>query len=87
MSRNAYAIEEYDENNGGRNNSPPIDPPPGGPMQGSRGPSKYGASPDVRNAVMDYYKTDKKQTTANLSALMNTVRARVRPPRPLGDGA
>ena len=35
---------------------------------------KYGASPDVRNAVMDYYKSDKKDTTANLSALLSTVR-------------
>ena len=31
----------------------------------------------MRNAVMDYYKTDKKDTTANLSALLSTVRRTV----------
>eukprot|EP01047_Picozoa_sp_COSAG01_P020485 COSAG01_NODE_1167_length_11440_cov_69.256238_2_plen_98_part_00 len=56
---------------GRRGNSPPMDEP-GAPLGGGRG-QKYGASPDVRNAVMDYYKQDKKSTTANLSTLMNSV--------------
>lgn len=47
----------------GWRNSPPFD----GPNWKSRG-GKYGVSPDVRNAIMDYYKSEKKDTTANLSA-------------------
>ena len=59
----------------GRRNSPPFDDPNSQlalPGQSGVG-GKYGASPDVRNAVMDYYKSDKKDTTANLSALLSTV--------------
>ena len=63
-----YAIQDISQ---GRGTSPPMDDP-GGPLPPKA--AKYGASPDVRNAVMDYYKQDKKQTTANLSALMNSVR-------------
>lgn len=61
----------------GRRNSPPFDDPNSQlalPGQSSGVGGKYGASPDVRNAVMDYYKSDKKDTTANLSALLSTVR-------------
>jgi hypothetical protein len=61
-----YAIQDISQ---GRGTSPPMDDP-GGPLPPKA--AKYGASPDVRNAVMDYYKQDKKQTTANLSALMNS---------------
>ena len=81
MSRQ-FAIE--DVGSMGRGNSPPMDDPnaqlalPG--QAGGRG-AKYGASPDVRNAVMDYYKSDKKDTTANLSALLSTVRSPARQPR------
>ena len=66
----------------GRRNSPPFDGPDANqlalPGQSGRG-GKYGASPDVRNAVMDYYKSDKKATTANLSALLSTVRPKPGP--------
>jgi hypothetical protein len=76
-----FAIE--DVGSMGRRNSPPFDDPNNQlalPGQSSRG-GKYGASPDVRNAVMDYYKSDKKDTTANLSALLSTVRgAHPQPP-------
>ena len=77
-----FAIE--DVGSMGRRNSPPFDAPdnqlalPG--QSGGRG-GKYGASPDVRNAVMDYYKSDKKATTANLSALLSTVRTPACPRR------
>jgi len=75
-----FAIE--DVGSMGRRNSPPFDGPDANqlalPGQSGRG-GKYGASPDVRNAVMDYYKSDKKATTANLSALLSTVRPKPGP--------
>ena len=72
---NQYAIEDVGTMSAGRRqNSPVTDDPNVGPLPGGRA-SKYGAEPEMRNAVMDYYKADKKQTTANLSTLMKSVSA------------
>ena len=85
-----FAIEDVGSmgrGSSGRRNSPPFDDPhnkqlalPGQSAAGRGG--KYGASPDVRNAVMDYYKSDKKSTTANLSALLSTVWSPPAPQQP-----